>query len=287
MQELSDLGGRLIVSPTLLPVAFAVAVRQSARIVRPLADDMLAELKRLKVDVSAVDPWRRFHSVDENSNTAVDTMMGELHRIALEANCAVELLHHVRKGNGRGSDDDIADMTRGARALIDAARNLRLLIGMTATEADDAGVTEAWRHFRIVTGKANYAPPVERSTWFKFETDHLHNDPDGGLGDAVGVLTTWQWPDAFAGIKVEDTLAVQQRIASGQWRHAPQSPTQWVGIAVAEVLKLNLAKKPDRRRINVMLGTWLHNGALQVVEREDEHRHPKKFVEVGTSVTDP
>jgi hypothetical protein len=47
-------------------------------------------------------------------------------------------------------------------------------------------------------------------------------------------------PSAFDGLTAADLLRVQQRIAQDEWRENAQSDT-WAGIAVAEVLDLDLS----------------------------------------------
>jgi hypothetical protein len=55
----------------------------------------------------------------------------------------------------------------------------------------------------------------------------------------------------------------------------------WVGKAVAEALELNADNKADRSKIVGMLNVWRSSGAtLVVVERQDDKREVKKFIEV-------
>ncbi len=56
---------------------------------------------------------------------------------------------------------------------------------------------------------------------------------------------------------------------------------QWAGKVVAEVLGLDVGNKKDRARIATLLKTWIASGVLKVVERADEKRKLKDFVEVG------
>ena len=42
----------------------------------------------------------------------------------------------------------------------------------------------------------------------------------------------------------------------------------------------------DRKRILMLLREWIRNDVLRVVEDEDETRRKRKFVEVGTWVTE-
>jgi hypothetical protein len=72
--------------------------------------------------------------------------------------------------------------------------------------------------------------------------------------------------------------------STAQWREHPRAEN-WVGKAVAEVLDLDLERKPDRAKVNTLLKAWITSGALKRIERPDEHRHDKTFIEVGTWAT--
>jgi hypothetical protein len=219
---------------------------------------LVAEIKRRQIDVLVIDPLKRAHQVDENDNTSVDIVVKAFASIADEANCAVMLLHHTRKAGG---GEITAETSRGAKALIDGCRSVRVLNGMTKDEGERAGITDDhWRYFRVYPDKLNLAPPPDASDWFKLESVHLGNGKDGGAGDNVGVATPWQWPDPFANVTVATLLAVQHKIDGGAWRDHPQAD-DWVGKAVAEVLDLDLERKPDRATVNTLLKTWLKSGA--------------------------
>ena len=72
-------------------------------------------------------------------------------------------------------------------------------------------------------------------------------------------------------------------IQRGKWRADFQAQA-WVGHAVAEGLGLDSSSKRDRKTIARALGFWIDTGLLVVVERPDERRRPKKFVELAEGV---
>jgi hypothetical protein len=279
----SDLVGRLFVdSGRDRPCVIArYNGRRQVVVDEDLFAGLAAEIKRRKIDVLVIDPLKRAHQVDENDNTAVDMVVKAFAGIADEANCAVMLLHHTRKAGG---GEITAETSRGAKSLVDGCRSVRVLNGMSKEEAERAGVNDHRRYFRVYPDKLNLAPPPDVSDWFKLESVHLGNGRDGSAGDNVGVATPWQWPDAFANVTVATLLAVQHKINGGQWRAHPQAEN-WVGKAVAEVLELDLERKPDRATVNTLLKTWIKLGALKRIERLDEHRHEKTFIEVGVWAT--
>jgi hypothetical protein len=191
-------------------------------------------------------------------------------RLADECNCSINLVHHVRKGNGTETN---ADSARGAKALVDAARSVNVFNRMTPDEASLAGIAEDQRgfYFRVQNDKANLAPP-DKATWYRMNNVSLDN------GDQVGVACPWKWPELFEGISTRHLIAVQKAVSAGEWRADPRSP-QWVGVAVGNVLELDLEQA--RKRIAKLLKEWIENGALEVVEKEDDQRRPRKFVVVG------
>jgi hypothetical protein len=81
-----------------------------------------------------------------------------------------------------------------------------------------------------------------------------------------------------ADVAASDLRAVQRAIASGRWRENSQAK-QWAGHAVAAVMKLDV--ETHKAKIVALLKTWIGNGALVVVEGEDEQRKKRSFVEVG------
>jgi hypothetical protein len=126
-------------------------------------------------------------------------------------------------------------------------------------------------YFRVQNDKANLAPP-EKAAWYRMNNVSLDN------GDQVGVACPWKWPELFEGISTRHLIAAQKAVAEGEWR-ADSRSSEWVGVAIGRVLDLD----PDncRKRIADVLKEWVRNGAFEIVEKEDAHRHMKKFVVVG------
>jgi hypothetical protein len=153
---------------------------------------------------------------------------------------------------------------------------------MTKEEAERAGVQNHRLYFRVYADKANLAPPVETSNWFKLENVSLGNGPHfGGIGgDEIGVVVTWQWPDAMAGVTDADFEKIASEIKVGKWRENSQAKN-WAGYAVAAALGLDSANKADRAKIGAMLKAWLSARLLRIVDGFDEKSMPKKFVEVA------
>lgn len=200
--------------------------------------------------------------------------------LAETTGCAIELVHHTRKPGFNQSEYSVDD-ARGASTLMAAVRSARTLNVMTTNEAGKAGIAEERRrlYFRVDNGKANHAPPAEKSTWYHHVSVQLGNGENiPHEGDSVGVVTAWEWPDFREDLTPEDVQAVQQAVAAGEWRENSQAK-DWVGKAIAEALELDLAEPSVRAK--ELQRSLVKEGVLKVVERKSGKRETKRFVEVG------
>lgn len=270
-----DINGRLFVnSGRETPLKIAISDRNGARVIRPVVDAFTAEMMSLRVDAAIVDPFVSSHGVIENDNNGMDLVVKEWGRVADRANAAIELIHHTRKTNGDEVDSDSA---RGGRALIDAAREARVLNRMTGEEAEKAGVDNHRLYFRTYSDKANMAPPADRSSWFKLESVHLAN------GDDVGVVVSWEWPDPFKDITADHVRRVQDAVRTDTYRANIQS-SEWIGFKIAEVAGLDLDVPAQKERTKALLREWVEKGWLVVRRVRDEKGKERPVVEAGSPV---
>jgi hypothetical protein len=280
------LGDRLFFDGREIEIILAEQARTGVKLAVPVEDALVSALNNGGFDVLILDPFVSTHRVAENDNGAIDAVAKTFGRIAGKTDCAIELIHHVRK---TGGNEITAEDGRGASALVAAARSVRVLNPMTKEEAEASGVGEERRlYFRSDVGKANLAPPSTKASWFRMQSVSLGNGTPNALyddSDYVGVVVLWQWPDAFNGVTVSDLRKVQTAIADGRWRENTQAK-DWAGNAVAKVFNLDAGRKADRARIISMLKTWIKNGALVIVEGLDAKRMPRSYVEVGTLADD-
>lgn len=259
----------------------------------PVVEAVVDQIRRNRIDVMVVDPFVSTHGVSENDNGAIDKVTKLWAKIADETNCAIELVHHVRKSEGR---DVTVEDARGAVSLLAAARSARVLNRMTEDQASAAGVPpqDRFSYFSVTRGKANLAPMSGQSEWRRLVSVALGNGdtvvgPAGrnrlGRGqDHAGVVTEWQWPDKEA--IVEDVTAEQiKRICAeidmSDCRENEQAG-DWAGHRIAYVLGIDVTNKAEKKRVKRMLGAWIEDGTLQVVEQRDPlRRTSKKFVKSG------
>lgn len=276
-----ELEGRLFVNsgPDGSALRLAMPSPTGTRIDSAVAHAVETELRNREIDVLVIDPFVSSHGLaDENDNAAIDRVAKEWARIAATTGCAVILVHHARKLNG---SEVTVESARGASSLTDAARGGLALNRMTEADAQEFGIDPANRRrfFRADDAKPNRAPAGE-ARWFEMVSVHLGNEPDGGLGDSVGVAVPWKAPDPFDDVSIADLRAVQSRIDERGWRESPQA-TDWFGHLIADVLGLDLDEDNDKRKVRTIAKTWIKNGAFVIVEREDDKRRPRKFVALG------
>jgi hypothetical protein len=97
-----DVDGRLYVdSGRDQRCVIATETEYGARIAQPVYEQIKAQLLERKIDVLTIDPFVSSHEVSENDNRAIDAVVKAWGRLADECNCSINLVHHVRKGNGR------------------------------------------------------------------------------------------------------------------------------------------------------------------------------------------
>jgi hypothetical protein len=245
---------------------------------RDTVDPFIAEIQRRKIDVVIVDPFVSSHKVPENDNGSIDTIVKEFGRIADAGNCAVELIHHTRKGS---DGEATAENARGGRSFIDACRSVRVVNAMTSDEGKRAGVDNNRLFFRISTDKANMVAPAESANWMQVASVGLGNGTNLRDEDRIGVATPWRWPDHTEGVGSDQKSAVIAVVQSGSWR-ADSQAKDWVGKAVAQALGLDLSASKDTAKAKALLKKWVEDGTLRVVEKHDDRRNVRKFIEVAS-----
>jgi len=145
-------------------------------------------------DVIVLDPLQNMTESPE-TNDVFRRLGKRLSLLADEADCSIEIVHHVRKLNGKAAE---MEDSRGGSSLIGAVRAGRVLNPMTPEDAAKAGLETHIDHFRVDDGKANLARRAERAAWFRRLGVQIGN------GDWVAVAEPWQWPDAFEGVTPDD-----------------------------------------------------------------------------------
>lgn len=278
-----DVAGRLFAhSGRDMPIQLAIMTSNGVVMNETAIAQIIQQLRHHKIDVFALDPFVSIHQVPENDNGAIDAVVKRgLARIAHEANCAIEVVHHVRKPGSGAQQDTSVDDARGASALIGAVRSARVLNVMTQEEATSAGVANRYQYFRVDNGKSNLAPRSDQATWRQIISVDLEN---GAPPDYVGVVIPYELPGLFANVTATHVATIQDRIAAGSYR-ADKQAKSWVGHVVGAVLGMDSDNDADAKRIASMIAKWVENGLLVKERKTDpETRQKKDFIVVGTPI---
>lgn len=256
----------------------AIEDERGFKLLEPVYEALKAELLRRQIDVLVVDPFVSSHRITENDNVMIDKVAKRWKRLATETGCSIVLVHHTKKTGGR---EIKAEDSRGAVALINAARSTLVLNPMTRDEAEAFGITESEeikRYVRVDDDKPNRAPP-QSAAWFRKASVDLGNSDEFGRTDNIGAIEPWTAPDPFEGIELQDLYEVQMRIDQGEYADNVQAK-DWAGKVVAEVIGADVDNKADKSRIKSMLKTWKSNGAFEVDRRPTEKGREKPFLVV-------
>jgi hypothetical protein len=247
---------------------------------------MLAEIERLiaelRLEVVIFDPLVAFHRVPESDNTLMEQVIKDgFGEIAARTDSCIELSQHTRKSTQSRQGDLTADDSRGAGAIVNAARSVRVLNRMTAEEAELPKIPdEERRHYlRVYRDKANLAPPG-KATWVHLVSVELPNGDGLHPGDQVQAVEAWDYPQPFDGVTTADMHWMRETVRQSNYRHDPRSP-EWVGYPLAERLRLDAFNPGDRKKLNSILRAWFANGVLALEIRKDGIRHERQYVVAG------
>lgn len=230
-----------------------------------------------RIDVLIIDPFVAVHLVGENDNGPINAIVRAFALIAEKGNCAVELVHHIRKPGSGVSTPTVVEDARGASALIGGVRSARVLNLMSEDEADMFRIKSRFSYFRVDDGKANLAPRSETALWRRIVGFDLGNGADGERGDSIGVVEAWEPPGLFSGVPQDALVQAQRILAVTAYRYDQQSP-DWVGYAVASVLGISPSDAPGKRKIGQIIDKWIETGVVEKFDAPDERRKPKSFV---------
>tara|TARA_R110000868_G_scaffold40447_1_gene139514 strand:- start:3047 stop:5131 length:2085 start_codon:yes stop_codon:yes gene_type:complete len=258
--------------------------QRKIRIATPVVEALIDAIKANKIDVLIVDPFVSTHAVSENDNGAIDKVTKLWAAIADETNCSIELIHHVKKTEGREISVEDA---RGASALLAAARVSRVINRMSEEQAKAADIppSERYSYVSVEVGKSNMGPLSDARRWFRIESVSLGNFKDiQKPTDFVGVVAAWQWPaaeEAALAVAPDALEAILSRIGSGPYSENATAK-DWAGHVVADVLEMDAGESAVKRKISRMLESWVSTGKLVVDRRNDPNANyrPRPFLTV-------
>ena len=114
----SDIGDRLFVSSGRdTEIIIAYDDRGAIKIATPVVEAICAQIQLNRIDVLIVDPFVASHGVSENDNGKINAVCRQFAMIAERTRCAIEFVHHMRKG-AQGQGEYSVDDARGASAML-------------------------------------------------------------------------------------------------------------------------------------------------------------------------
>lgn len=282
-----DIGGRLYLDTGREQELVIAKEDRGLKFVNPVIDALVQEIQRRKIDVLNVDPFVSSHRVSENDNNHIDAISKTWTHIADQTNISVELVHHIRKVEGR---DATIDDSRGAKAFLDAARSARVLNGMSREDGEAAGLGpgEHLSYFSVTRGKSSMTEQSDKRVWRKRVSVNLENGRQkrGNMlraQDHVGVATPWAWPDAdtIAEAVSDDAFKNIARVLdNGLYKRDVQSHKYgtWAGAVIGEEIGLDPDTSAGKKRIETILKSLEKSGKLKVEDLQDANRKLKKHV---------
>lgn len=273
----SEIRGRLAVHSGVGDSGFYIISGQDGEINEPQFRAMEEKCLATKIDCLILDPLQDLSRSPE-TNEVMRLLGGRLRKMASRCQLAIGLIHHTRKMTP-GVKASIDDM-RGGSALRGTARFNRLLVPMSEDDAVKAGLDDHRNHFQIGDIEGNLAPPSsDYAKWFEKISVTAAN------GESVGVVTSWQWPDAFSGLSREHAATVRRAIGACEppARENAQSP-EWAGLIVGEALGLPTDGKGERARLSSLLKQWIKEDVLSVeLWRDPRSRRDVKVILPGSN----
>jgi len=260
-----DIRGRLFLDAGReLKMIFAKQSRDGLEVVEEIVEYMIKVINDNGIGLVFIDPWvAALGQINENDNAAMNAAVGAVRAIADATDAAIVLTHHIRKQNG---EDATIDSVRGAGSLIGAARAARVLNRVSMEEAMKLGVSESDARgiMRVDDGKNNLSLPAEKATYRRMLGVQLANE------EYVGVAVEFKLPDLFDGIQAKHALEVQRIVGAAEEKGEPMRKNvqakSWVGVAVANVLKLDMEKKHEKAKVKAIVNKWLETGVLKEAE---------------------
>lgn len=256
-----------------------------------LFEELEAEIIARKIDVFILDPFVSAHRMGENDNNAIDAVIKRLGKLAERANCAVEIVHHVRKPSGGNTAQTDVNDARGASALVGGVRSARVLNVMSeeiAAEIDGITIEDRFSYFSVSNGKANMTKRSGEGKWRHLHDFDLKNGPVG-TSDRVGVVEYYKLPEKAAALDAlpDNAVMIAQRAAYDhpmESRYDIQSP-DWFGHLIGRIMGINSVDKSGKNTLKLAIQAWLRSGALVIEIRPDAQRKPREYLACPPSET--
>lgn len=277
-----EVRGRLFVNAGRdFSLKFGIQSRDGVLPNTKLVEYLCAKIPEKQIGCVFIDPFVGAHSINENDNMAVNAIVAEIRRVADETKAAIGLVHHIRKGNG---DDATIDSVRGAGSLIGAARAARVVNRVSEDDAVKLGVDpdQAKGIFRVDDGKANLAPPADKSTYRQMVGVKIDN------GEWIGVCVPFELPDEWKGMTDKVVNEMLRLIELGPktddgseeyYSIRPQDRDRFVGRVITTFAFDDPKHMKNEGQAKRIIKTWHERGLIEEFEyRSEAQRKDRKGV---------
>jgi hypothetical protein len=278
----SEVEGRLFVNAGRdFSLKFGIQTRDGVLPNTKLVEYLCKKIPEKQIGCVFIDPFVGAHNINENDNMAVNAIVAEIRRVADETKCAIGLVHHIRKGNG---EDASIDSVRGAGSLIGAARAARVINRVSEDDAMKLGVEpdKAKGIFRVDDGKANLAPPADKSTYRQMIGVKIDN------GEWIGVCVPFELPDEWKGMTDKVVNEMLRLIELGPvtsdgseeyYSIRPQDRDRFVGRVITTFAFDDPTHMKNDGQAKRIIKTWHERGLIEEFEyRSESQRKDRKGV---------
>jgi hypothetical protein len=185
------------------------------RVAGPLEQQIHNAIAHRQPDLVALDPFVKLHSLGESDSGDMNFVCDLLSAIAIDEKIAVDIPHHVHKGQLTPGD---ADAGRGSSGIRDASRLNFTLSVMTEEEAKafNINVDERFSYIRLDAAKVNLVVRSGKATWFRLIGVKIDNGtvfyPNG---DTIQVVEPWLPRNIWADLDGPTIKAILRKIRLG------------------------------------------------------------------------
>lgn len=231
-------------------IKMVLATKEGGRVIRNegLIDQLRERLSSPEIGLLILDPLVKLHSVDESDNVDMDFVMEILTDLAYDTNTSILVLHHTSKGGNQRQEDRVGnmDITRGASAIINAARIAFTLLNPSTQDLEDYGIDESQRnhYVRLDDAKMNLSLASATPRWFVKRGEKI--EPSG---DVVGTLRYKYEEKSIMHMKTRALQALADKFAAG---HSGSIPIREAVAYLQGVDPLLKKKQPHEVRSMVM-----------------------------------
>lgn len=267
-----------------MPMRLCKMARGDAEIDEELFEELEQSLIEDNVEALFLDPLVSIHEANENDNGAMGMLIKRLSLVAQRANCAIEIVHHVRKpSQGHAAATSVND-ARGAGALLGGVRSARVLNVMDKETADLCGFSEEERFSCVAISdgeKSNMSAKKGSQLWRRIEGVALENGtPEYPRGDNVAVVKYFELPEtAAAHLDMSTAHEIVESILKRDTTTRPKqdgkrAPDDWLGYKLLGKLGGEIKNKEHLNAIERFLKNREKDG--DIVRRSAKGEYGRK-----------